>query len=141
MPEAVFFDLDGTLADTHAPHLATRPEVPRLDGVEASWNLYGEKTLAWPKNEEVVREPLPSLSDEEARDLLAPRSTARRRLSRSPPSGRTVWLPTRSFVCAVFANGKEMIGRQDHDTRKAWRNKVGGGGFGLGRRGAGRPRH
>jgi len=68
MPKALFFDLDGTLTNTHALHLATWLEILRPRGVEVDMDLYKQKLLGQP-NEEAVRGLLPDLSDKEVREL------------------------------------------------------------------------
>ncbi len=69
MTKALFFDLDGTLTDTHALHIATWLEVLRPHGVEVDLNLYRNKLLD-KQNEEAVRELLPELADGEVDELL-----------------------------------------------------------------------
>jgi beta-phosphoglucomutase-like phosphatase (HAD superfamily) len=69
MTNVLFFDLDGTLADTHAVHLATWMEVLRPHGVEVDVDLYRQRLLGKP-NDEAVRELLPDLPDEELGRLL-----------------------------------------------------------------------
>ncbi|QIN78377.1 HAD-IA family hydrolase [Rubrobacter marinus] len=69
MTKAMFFDLDGTLTDTHALHIATWLEVLRPYGLEVDMSLYREKLLGL-SNEEAVRELLPHLGDGERSELL-----------------------------------------------------------------------
>lgn len=69
MTKALFFDLDGTLTDTHALHIATWLEVLRPHGVEVDMDIYRNKLLDKP-NEEAVRDLLPDLSDEEIGEIL-----------------------------------------------------------------------
>lgn len=69
MPKALFFDLDGTLAATHALHIATWLEVLRPHGIEVDLNLY-KQSLSGTPPEEVARELLPDLSDEEVNRLV-----------------------------------------------------------------------
>jgi len=63
------FDLDGTLVDTHAIHLATWLEVLRPHGIDVDMDLY-KQTLNDRPNGEVVDELLPDLSGEEREELL-----------------------------------------------------------------------
>ena len=70
MPKVLFFDLDGTLTDTHTLHIATWMEVLRPHGVEVDMSLYRNKLLGQ-SNEEAMRDLLPDLSDEETREVLA----------------------------------------------------------------------
>jgi HAD superfamily hydrolase (TIGR01509 family) len=81
MPKALFFDLDGTLTDTHALHIATWMEVLRPHGVEVDMDIYRNKLLGQP-NEEAVRELLPDLSDEEMGKILEAEASAYRRRTR-----------------------------------------------------------
>ena len=67
--KVLVFDLDGTLADTHALHIATWLEVFRPHGVEVEMDLYRNKLLGKP-NEEAVRELLADLTDGEMNELL-----------------------------------------------------------------------
>lgn len=67
--KALFFDLDGTIADTHAIHLANWLEVLRPHGIDVDMDLYKEK-LSGRSNEEVINELLPDLSSEEQTELL-----------------------------------------------------------------------
>lgn len=69
MPKVLFFDLDGTLTDTHALHIATWMEVLRPHGVEVDMGLYKSELLGR-SNEAAVRKLLPDLSDEGTRKLL-----------------------------------------------------------------------
>ncbi len=69
MPEALFFDLDGTLTDTHAIRLANWLEVLRPHGVDVDINIYREK-LRDRSSSEAVEELVPDLSDEERAALL-----------------------------------------------------------------------
>lgn len=68
MTRVLFFDLDGTLTNTHALHLATWLEILRPHGVEVDMDLYKQKLIGQP-NEEAVRDLLPDLSDEKVREL------------------------------------------------------------------------
>jgi len=78
MPKALFFDLDGTLTDTHALHIATWMEVLRPHGVEVDMGLYRNKLLG-KSNEEAMRNLLPDLSDEEVHELLEAETKSYRR--------------------------------------------------------------
>lgn len=69
MTEALFFDLDGTLTDTHALRIATWIEVLGPHGVEVDMDLYREKLLGKP-NDEAVRSLLPHFNEKEVGELL-----------------------------------------------------------------------
>ncbi len=64
MTKTLFFDLDGTLTDTHALHIAAWMEVLRPHDIEVDMDVYRNKLLEQP-NKEAVRDLLPDLSDEE----------------------------------------------------------------------------
>ena len=70
MPKVLFFDLDGTITDTYALHIATWMEVLRPYGVEVDMSLYRNKLLGQ-SDEEAVRDLLPDLPDEETGEVLA----------------------------------------------------------------------
>ncbi len=78
MTKALFFDLDGTLTDTHALHIATWLEVLGPHGVEVNMDLYRNKLLGKP-NEEAVRDLLPDLTDGEVGELLEAEARSYRR--------------------------------------------------------------
>lgn len=69
MTKALFFDLDGTLTDTHALHIATWLEVLGPRGVEVDMDLYRNKLLGKP-NDEAVRALLPDLTERQVGELL-----------------------------------------------------------------------
>ena len=68
-PKVLLFDLDGTISDTHAIHLANWLEVLRPHGIDVDMGLYKE-SLKGRSNEEVVDELLPDLAGEEKEELL-----------------------------------------------------------------------
>ena len=68
-PKVLLFDLDGTISDTHAIHLANWLEVLRPHGIDVDMDLY-KKSLNGRPNEEVVDELLPDLVGEEREELL-----------------------------------------------------------------------
>lgn len=85
MPKALFFDLDGTLTDTHAIHLANWLEVLRPHGVDVDMNIYKEKLSGRP-NGEAVDELVPDLSEEERAKLLENEESGyRERMTQSGP--------------------------------------------------------
>lgn len=69
MVKALFFDLDGTISDTHALHLASWIEILRPHGIDVDLDLY-KKRLKHQENEAVINELLPALSAEEIREML-----------------------------------------------------------------------
>ena len=64
MYRALFFDLDGTLAETDSLHLPTWVEVLAPYGVEVDEETYRE-SISGRSTPEIVRELLPHLGDEE----------------------------------------------------------------------------
>ena len=70
MPKVLSFDLDGTITDTHALHVATWMEVLGPHGVEVDMSLYRNNLLGQ-SDEEAMRNLLPDLSDEETGEVLA----------------------------------------------------------------------
>ena len=68
-PKVLLFDLDGTISDTHAIHLANWLEVLRPHGIDVDMDLYKESLNGHP-NQEAVDELLPDLSGEERKELL-----------------------------------------------------------------------
>lgn len=68
-PKVLLFDLDGTISDTHAIHLANWLEVLRPHGIDVDMDLYKENLKGRP-NGEVVDELLPDLAGEEKEELL-----------------------------------------------------------------------
>lgn len=67
--KALFFDLDGTISDTHAIHLANWLEVLRPYGIDVDMELY-KQTLSGRASEEVIDEVLPDLSQEDREALI-----------------------------------------------------------------------
>ena len=69
MTKALFFDLDGTISDTDAIHLANWLELLRPYGIDVDMNLYKEK-LSSGSTQEILDELLPDLSQEEKKELI-----------------------------------------------------------------------
>lgn len=67
--KALFFDLDGTISDTDAIHLANWIELLRPYGIDVDMDLFRE-TLSSSTVEEAIDELLPDLSREEKDQLL-----------------------------------------------------------------------
>lgn len=67
--KALFFDLDGTISDTDAVHLANWIEMLRPHGIDVDMNLYKE-TLSSSTVEDAIDELLPNLSQKEKDQLL-----------------------------------------------------------------------
>ena len=68
MYRALFFDLDGTLAETDSLHLPTWVEVLEPYGVEVDEEMY-RQGISGRSTPEIVRELLPDLSEEEGLSL------------------------------------------------------------------------
>lgn len=85
-PRALLFDLDGTICDTHAVHLANWLEVLRPHGVDVDADLYREKLSSGSSSAQIVEDLLPDLSREEKEDLVRyEESSYRGRLTQSGP--------------------------------------------------------
>ena len=69
-PKALFFDLDGTISDTHAIHLANWLELLRPHGIDVDMDLYKEKLSGDRPVPEIIDELLPDLSSEEKEALV-----------------------------------------------------------------------
>lgn len=67
--KALLFDLDGTISDTDAIHLANWIEVLRPHGIDVDMDLYKE-TLSEYNPAQAVDELLPNLSQEEKDEIL-----------------------------------------------------------------------
>jgi HAD superfamily hydrolase (TIGR01509 family) len=65
---ALFFDLDGTLAETDSLHLPTWVDVLRPYGIEIDEEFYRER-ISGRSNSKIVEDLLPDLSAKEGRDL------------------------------------------------------------------------
>jgi HAD superfamily hydrolase (TIGR01509 family) len=65
---ALFFDLDGTLAETDSLHLPTWVDVLRPYGIEIDEEFYRER-ISGRSNSKIVKDLLPDLSAKEGRDL------------------------------------------------------------------------
>ena len=89
MTKALFFDLDGTLTDTHALHIATWLEVLGPHGVEVDMDLYRDKLLGKP-NDKAIRDLLPDLTDGEVDELL--RAEAKSYRGRTDKAGPIIGL-------------------------------------------------
>ena len=68
--KALFFDLDGTISDTHAIHLANWLELLRPYGIDVDMDLYKEKLSGDRSTREIVDDVLPDLSEDEKKDLI-----------------------------------------------------------------------
>ena len=68
MYRALFFDLDGTLAETDSLHLPTWVDVLRPYGIEIDEEFYRER-ISGRSNSKIVEDLLPDLSAKEGRDL------------------------------------------------------------------------
>ncbi len=67
--KALFFDLDGTISDTDAIHLANWIELLRPHGIDVDMNLFTE-TLSSSTPAEAIDQVLPDISQEEKDRLL-----------------------------------------------------------------------
>ncbi len=67
---ALLFDLDGTISDTHAIHLANWLELLRPRGIDVDVDLYREKLSSGGSTAEIVEDLLPDLSWEEKGELV-----------------------------------------------------------------------
>lgn len=68
--KALFFDLDGTISDTDAIHMANWLELLRPHEVDVDMNLYKEKLSDGRPSREIIDELLPDLSQEEKDRLI-----------------------------------------------------------------------
>ena len=68
--KALFFDLDGTISNTHAIHLANWLELLRPYGIDVDMDLYKEKLSGDRSTQEIVDDVLPDLSEDEKKDLI-----------------------------------------------------------------------
>ena len=68
--KALFFDLDGTISDTHAIHLANWLELLRPYSIDVDMDLYKEKLSGDRSTREIVDDVLPDLSEDEKKDLI-----------------------------------------------------------------------
>ena len=68
MYRALFFDLDGTLAETDSLHLPTWVDALEPYGVEVDEEFYKER-ISGRSTGEIVRDLLPDLTDEEGRSI------------------------------------------------------------------------
>lgn len=83
---ALLFDLDGTISDTHAIHLANWLEMLRPRGIDVDMNLYKEKLSSGGSTAEIVDDLLPDLSQEEKEELVRNEEIGYRgRLTQSGP--------------------------------------------------------
>lgn len=85
MTKALFFDLDGTISDTDAIHLANWLELLRPHRIDVDMNLYKEK-LSSGSTQEILDEVLPDLSQEEKKELIEREESGyRSRMTRTGP--------------------------------------------------------
>lgn len=68
--KALFFDLDGTISDTDAIHMANWLELLRPHELDVDMNLYKEKLSDGRPSREIIDELLPDLSQEEKHRLI-----------------------------------------------------------------------
>ncbi len=86
MTKALFFDLDGTISDTDAIHMANWLEVLRPHGVDVDMDLYKEKLSGGSSSWEIIDELLPDLSREEKEELIEREESGyRSRMTRTGP--------------------------------------------------------
>lgn len=116
MLKALFFDLDGTISDTHAIHLANWLEILRPHGIDVDMDLYKE-TLSGRPVEEVIGELLPDLSQEEKRELLRrERDGYRGRMVQAGPiTGLSCFIEearNRGFSIALVSNAPKQDARR-----------------------------
>ncbi|SHF29267.1 Haloacid dehalogenase superfamily, subfamily IA, variant 2 with 3rd motif like haloacid dehalogenase/haloacid dehalogenase superfamily, subfamily IA, variant 3 with third motif having DD or ED [Modicisalibacter ilicicola DSM 19980] len=85
MIDVLFFDLDGTLSDTHGLARATWLEVLRPHGIDVDFEFYQENIRGLP-HDEALENILPRLEERERSDLLDTQdSYYRNRLSATGP--------------------------------------------------------
>jgi HAD superfamily hydrolase (TIGR01509 family) len=81
----LLFDLDGTIAETDSLHLPTWVDALQPYGVEVDEEFYGDR-ISGRNTEEIVRELLPDLSDEQGRSIGdAKEASFRERVSELEP--------------------------------------------------------
>jgi HAD superfamily hydrolase (TIGR01509 family) len=86
MTKALFFDLDGTISDTDAIHMANWLEMLRPHGVDVDMDLYKEKLSSGNSSREIIEDLLPDLSQEEKEELVEREESGyRSRLSQTGP--------------------------------------------------------
>ena len=68
MYRALFFDLDGTIAETDSLHLPTWVDALQPHGVEVDEEFYRDR-ISGRSTAEIVRELLPDLTDEQGRSI------------------------------------------------------------------------
>lgn len=68
--KALFFDLDGTISDTDAIHMANWLELLRPHELDVDMNLYKEKLSDGRPSREIIDELLPDLPQEEKHRLI-----------------------------------------------------------------------
>ena len=85
MYRALLFDLDGTIAETDSLHLPTWVDALQPYGVEVDEEFYGDR-ISGRNTEEIVRELLPGLPDEQGRSIGdAKEASFRERVSELEP--------------------------------------------------------
>jgi HAD superfamily hydrolase (TIGR01509 family) len=81
----LLFDLDGTIAETDSLHLPTWVDALQPYGVEVDEEFYGDR-ISGRNTEEIVRELLPDLTDEQGRSIGdAKEASFRERVSELEP--------------------------------------------------------
>ena len=85
MYRVLLFDLDGTIAETDSLHLPTWVDALQPYGVEVDEEFYGDR-ISGRNTEEIVRELLPDLTDEQGRSIGdAKEASFRERVSELEP--------------------------------------------------------
>ena len=85
MYRVLLFDLDGTIAETDSLHLPTWVDALHPYGVEVDEEFYGDR-ISGRNTEEIVRELLPGLPDEQGRSIGdAKEASFRERVSELEP--------------------------------------------------------
>ena len=85
MYRVLLFDLDGTIAETDSLHLPTWVDALQPYGVEVDEEFYGD-TISGRNTDEIVRELLPDLTDEQGRSIGdAKEASFRERVSELEP--------------------------------------------------------
>ena len=85
MYRVLLFDLDGTIAETDSLHLPTWVDALQPYGVEVDEEFYGDR-ISGRNTDEIVRELLPDLTDEQGRSIGdAKEASFRERVSELEP--------------------------------------------------------
>lgn len=111
MPEALLFDLDGTLAETDSLHLPTWVEVLRPHGIEVDEEFY-KANISGRSNGEIVGDLLPDLSAREGEEIADAKEVSfrERATDLEPLPGLLDFLTEtrqRGFMTALVTNAPE----------------------------------